>query len=163
MKRILGIGVGCVAIAIATASGGCGSGGGAETANASGHLVTHVHGVRKRPTVVVPPGPPPDHVIVRRLKKGFGAAVQGQGKEHLDVQFVGASYKTRKPFEVRWAQSEPFFVTFGSPLMLKGWTIGLRGMRVGERRELILPSRFAYGTGALVYVIELLSIEKPKL
>lgn len=85
------------------------------------------------------------------------------GKERLGVQFVGVSYKTRKPFEIRWAQRQPFFVDLGSRLMMQGWKIGLRGMRVGEQREFILPSRFAYGTDAVVYVVELLSIEKPRL
>jgi FKBP-type peptidyl-prolyl cis-trans isomerase len=32
-------------------------------------------------------------------------------------------------------------------------------MRLGGRRELIVPSRFAYGNGMMVYVIELLAIE----
>jgi peptidylprolyl isomerase len=150
-----------MAVAVAMACAGCGSSGvPANAANASGHLATHIRGTSVPPKVVVPPGPPPDHAIVRRLKKGFGAVVQGN--EHLGVQFVGAGYKTRKPFEVRWGESEPVFINTHSPLMLKGWKIGLRGMRVGEQREFILPARLAYGTDAVVYVVELVSIEKPK-
>ena len=49
----------------------------------------------------------------------------------------------------------------GSGEVRDGWETGLKGMRVGGRRELILPSMLAYGTGALIYIVELLAIEKP--
>lgn len=38
----------------------------------------------------------------------------------------------------------------------------MKGMKLGGRRELIVPSRLAYGDGMMVYVIELLAMEKRK-
>lgn len=114
-------------------------------------------GAKKQPKVTVPPGPPPKNLVVRQLKKGFGTLAKWG--DRLGVQYVGVNYKTHKEFEVFWGKTGPFFFNFGSGEVRDGWEIGLKGIRVGGRRELILPSRLAYGTGALVYVVELLSIE----
>lgn len=107
--------------------------------------------------MTVPPGPPPKYLVVRDLKKGFGAPAHHG--ERIGVQYVAVAYKTGRPFEVRWQQPQPFSFAFGGGEVRKGWEIGLKGLRVGGRRELILPSRLAYGTGALVYVVELLEVE----
>ena len=48
----------------------------------------------------------------------------------------------------------------GDNTLGKAWEIGLNGMRVGGRRELIVLSRLAYGDGMMVYVIEPLEVEK---
>jgi peptidylprolyl isomerase len=171
MKYLLLIGGLCAALAIA----GCGGGSteaarsssaaagttadarGASDAGASDSPVTQAAGVRERPKVHIPPGPPPKKLVVRSLKEGSGAGARwGQ---RLRVQYVGLSYKTGKPFEDRWGKSGPFTFNFGIGEVRKGWEIGLKGMKVGGRRELILPSRLAYGTGALLYVVELLKIE----
>jgi FKBP-type peptidyl-prolyl cis-trans isomerase len=120
-------------------------------------LATKTTGAKKQPEITVPPGPPPKNLVVRQLKEGFGVAAKpGDG---LGVQYVGVNYRTGKPFEVRWQEPPPFSFTLGAGEVRKGWEIGLKGIRVGGRRELILPSRLAYGNGALVYVVELLSIE----
>jgi peptidylprolyl isomerase len=109
------------------------------------------------PEVRIPPGPPPKKLVVNVLKEGSGAAAKwGQ---RLKVHFIGLAYETRKPFETHWGKNDSFSFTFGSGEVRDGWETGLKGMRVGGRRELILPSRLAYGTGALLYVVELLAIE----
>lgn len=119
--------------------------------------VTEIAGSAKRPKVTVPPGPPPKNLVVRDLKEGFGAVARhGQ---RLGVQYVGVNYRTGEEFEVFWGKSGPFHFAFGTGEVRKGWDIGLKGMKVGGRRELILPSRLAYGTGPLLYVVELVSIE----
>ncbi len=101
-------------------------------------------------------GPPPAELEVRVLEEGSGR--RAKPGQTLQVQYVAASYETGKLFEVRWGKSGPFVFNFGSGEALEGWDIGLKGMRVGERRELQIPSKLAYGSGALLYVIELLAI-----
>jgi len=110
-----------------------------------------------KPKLRVPPGPPPKNLVVKVLKRGSGPGAKwGQ---RLRVRFVGVSYETGKEFEVHWGKSGIFDFTLGIEEVRKGWDIGLKGIKVGGRRELTLPSRLAYGTGALLYVVELVEID----
>lgn len=119
---------------------------------------TVVKGTAKPPKVVVPSGPPPTELVVRDLKKGTLDEVKP--KQRLRVNYIGVTHKTGKPFEVNWGKKPlPFIFTYGVGEVIEGWERGLKGMRVGGRRELIVPSKMAYNTGALVYVIELLQNE----
>lgn len=155
MKFFALISVLCVSLALA-ACGGEESSGEAEPTTPSKPAVTEVRGARAVPEVRLPPGPPPKDLVVVDLKKGTGAVAElGQ---RLTVQYVGVSYKTGKPFEVFWGK-DPFSFRFGAGEVRDGWETGLKGLRVGGRRELILPSRLAYGTGALLYVVELVGIQ----
>jgi FKBP-type peptidyl-prolyl cis-trans isomerase len=120
--------------------------------------VTVVKGTAKPPKVVVPSGPPPKELVIKDLKKGTLDEVKP--KQRLRVNYIGVTYKTGKPFEVNWGKKPlPFIFTYGVGEVIEGWERGLKGMRVGGRRELIVPSKMAYNTGALVYVIELLQNE----
>ena len=108
--------------------------------------------------VEIPSRPPPKHLVVKRVKKGFGA--RARVGDRLAVRFVGIHYKTGKVFELHWPKTFDF--NLGAGEVRKGWERGLRGFRVGERRELILPPRLAYGPrhGTLFYLVELIAIER---
>jgi len=120
--------------------------------------VFEVDGRPRPPKLVVPPGPPPEDLVVEVLKKGVGE-MRAKWGQRLSVQYVGVNYRTKEEFEYRWGESGPFSFTFGSGEVRDGWETGLKGMRLGGQRELALPSRLAYGTGALLYVVELVAIE----
>ena len=63
----------------------------------------------------------------------------------------------------------PFTFTLGVGSVIKGWDLGVKGMKVGGRRKLIIPPDLGYGDqgagsiippGAkLVFEIDLLSVE----
>lgn len=72
--------------------------------------------------------------------------------EIVDSNLDGASYKFR----------------LGAGVVLEGWDVGLEGMRVGEKRRLIVPPSMAYGSEGdgkkippnswLVYEVELVKV-----
>jgi peptidylprolyl isomerase len=123
--------------------------------------------IRHKPTVTVPKGPPPSHLVVKDLVKGTGAVATSHST--VTVQYVGVLYKTGKQFDASWndgtGQPVQFSLTGG---VIKGWTEGIPGMRVGGRRELIIPPNLAYGkkgsppkippNSTLVFVIDLHSV-----
>lgn len=116
-------------------------------------------GIPRQPKVRVPQGPAPTGLVVREIKKGSGAPLVPNAK--FAFRYVGVEYDSGKTFEARWDQ--PFKIqAFGNGELLVGQERGMRGMRVGGRRELIIPERLGYenGTGSLIYLIELVSVEK---
>jgi peptidylprolyl isomerase len=105
------------------------------------------------------------------LITGTGAAA-ADGEE-LTVDYVGALYKTGKQFSASWTgahtgQTFPFELGVGS--VIPGWDQGLVGMRVGGRRELIIPASLAYGKAGggsaippnspLIFIVDLLAVSK---
>ena len=85
----------------------------------------------------------------------------------MTVQYVGVNYKTGKEFDASWDRGEPFSFTLGADQVIPGWDQGVAGMKVGGRRELIIPPQLGYGsTGeppaippneTLIFVVDLLA------
>jgi peptidylprolyl isomerase len=119
----------------------------------------------KKPKVTVPSGPPPKQLVEKDLKTGKGPTAEAG--DEVTVQYVGVDYKTGKEFDSSWSRSEPFTFTLGAGEVIKGWDQGIEGMKLGGRRELIIPPELAYGSQAvgsikpnstLVFVVDLLAI-----
>jgi peptidylprolyl isomerase len=116
-----------------------------------------------KPGVVVPKGPAPKSLVVKDLIPGTGPAATA--KSTVTVQYVGVLYSNGKQFDASWNDGSGQPTTFPLSGVIKGWTQGIAGMKVGGRRELIIPASLAYGaTGrppsippnaALVFVIDL--------
>jgi peptidylprolyl isomerase len=117
------------------------------------------------PTVIVPSGRPPTRLESADLIEGTGAAAAAG--DSLTVQYVLATYSSRKVVQSSWT-SQPFTFVLGEGQVIPGWDQGVVGMKVGGRRELIIPPSLGYkdtaaGPGiaaddTLVFVIDLLHI-----
>lgn len=117
------------------------------------------------PTVIVPTTTPPTSLEVSDLIPGNGA--MAKSGETLEVQYVLATYSTHKVIQSSWT-SQPFSFKLGAGQVIPGWDEGMVGMRVGGRREMIIPPSLGYGNttpGAgiakndtLVFVVDLLKI-----
>lgn len=120
--------------------------------------------LQHKPSVTVPTGAAPKHLVVKDLIKGTGAVATATST--VTVQYVGVLYKTGKQFDASWddGSGQPVQFSLASGV-IKGWTEGIPGMRVGGRRELIIPPSLAYGkkgagskippNSTLVFVIDL--------
>ena len=119
-----------------------------------------------KPVVMVPAGPPPTTLMSTDLIVGTGpAAMAGQT---VSVQYVGVSYSTKKQFDASWDRGQAFDFPLGGGQVIKGWDQGVVGMKVGGRRELVIPPGLAYGEQSpspdikpnetLVFVIDLVKI-----
>lgn len=120
----------------------------------------------EEPKVTPPSGPAPTKLETKDLIVGSGA--EAKDGDNVTVNYVGVLYKAGKEFNASWETKEPFSFTLGEGQVIEGWDRGVVGMKVGGRRELIIPAELAYGkTGsppkipaneALVFVVDLLSV-----
>lgn len=119
----------------------------------------------KEPVITVPKGPPPTQLQTKDLVTGTGQTVKAG--DTVTVNYVGALYKNGKTFDSSWSRNQPFTTALTAGTVIPGWVQGIPGMKVGGRRELIIPASLAYGAkgspptippnSALVFVVDLLS------
>ncbi len=121
----------------------------------------------KAPTVTVPSGPAPTVMELDNLITGTGAVAQQN--DTVELEYVLATYSTRKVVQSSWTSS-PFTTTLTEGSVIPGFFDGVVGMRVGGRRELVIPPSLGYGdespgsgiakNDTLVFVIDLLKVTK---
>jgi peptidylprolyl isomerase len=121
----------------------------------------------KEPTISQPSGDPPAQLVKKDI-------VQGKGKKAkkgdvVSVQYTGVAFSTGQKFDASWDRgAEPFQFPLGGGQVITGWDEGVPGMRVGGRRELIIPPDQAYGPAGsppaigpnetLIFVVDLVKI-----
>jgi peptidylprolyl isomerase len=120
----------------------------------------------KKPVVTVPKGPAPTKLVIKDLIVGTGPTAKvGQT---VTVNYVGLLYKNGKEFDSSWSRGQPTSFPLTNGGLIAGWVKGIPGMKVGGRRELIIPPNLAYGkkgsgstippNSTLVFVVDLLSV-----
>jgi peptidylprolyl isomerase len=100
-------------------------------------------------------GPRPHKLVIRDLRRGSGAVVK-RGDTTL-LAWVETPYGTA--FETT-PSSPARQLEFSFGTYIKGWEQGLPGMKVGGRRELIVPTRLGDTGQTTVYVIDMLGIKR---
>lgn len=119
-----------------------------------------------KPEVDFPGGEPPTELEVTDLAVGDGEEA-APGRTAV-VHYVGVAFSTGEEFDASWNRGEPFAFPLGAGNVIAGWDRGVVGMRVGGRRQLVIPPHLAYGErGAgrvigpgetLIFVVDLLGL-----
>jgi peptidylprolyl isomerase len=121
----------------------------------------------ERPHIGKPDGDIPFELLTEDIVVGDGDEATS-GKK-VTVHYVGVSFSTGDEFDASWDRGRPFEFKLGKGQVIPGWDAGVRGMKVGGRRKLTIPSAMAYGArGAggvikphepLVFVVDLLAVD----
>lgn len=98
---------------------------------------------------------------------------EGTGKtaaigDYVSVHYTGTLTNGTK-FDSSWDRGEPFTFRLGAGNVIKGWEAGVKGMKVGEKRKLIIPPQLGYGAAGsppkipsnatLIFEIDLLDVK----
>jgi len=102
--------------------------------------------------------------VEKNLVVGTGATAVASNT--VLVQYVGADYATGKVFDSSWARGQP--TSFPLNGVIPGFAQGIVGMKVGGRREIVIPAALGYGASGsppavapnetLVFVVDLKSL-----
>ncbi len=118
---------------------------------------------RTKPDVDFYDGEAPTELVSRDIEVGDGA--EAAPGATVDVHYVGVDLETGEEFDSSWSRGES--INFPLRGLIAGWQEGIPGMRVGGRRELVIPPRLAYGEAGgghalsgrtLIFVIDLLGV-----
>jgi len=119
----------------------------------------------RRTAAVEPPAPEPADLIKEDLVVGTGPEAKDGDK--VKVHYTGRLLRTNFMFDSSVGK-DPLPVTIGTGGVIKGWDLGLVGMKVGGKRKLTIPSKLAYGDqgqppkippkAPLVFEVELVQI-----
>ncbi|MCT4356668.1 FKBP-type peptidyl-prolyl cis-trans isomerase [Streptomyces sp. Je 1-79] len=122
----------------------------------------------EKPEVDFPGGEPPADLEIKDIWEGDGE-VAGAG-DFVKVHYVGVAFSTGEEFDASWNRGNPLDFQLGVGQVIQGWDKGVQGMKVGGRRQLVIPANLAYGDrGAgsaiapgetLIFVCDLVGVTK---
>ena len=96
-----------------------------------------------KPEIDFPGGEPPGSLEITDVWEGDGAVAKAG--DTVAVHYVGVAYSTGEEFDASWNRGEPLQFRLGVGQVIAGWDQGVKGMKVGGRRELTIPASLAYG------------------
>jgi peptidylprolyl isomerase len=96
-----------------------------------------------KPEVAFPGGEPPAELQVTDIREGDGAVAKPG--DTVSVHYVGVAFSTGEEFDSSWDRGAPLQFRLGAGQVITGWDQGVAGMKVGGRRQLIIPPDLAYG------------------
>ena len=105
-------------------------------------------------------------MTVETLQEGEGAEIKDN---QLAVMHYTGTLEDGKKFDSSRDRGQPFQFTLGAGQVIKGWDLGVKGMKVGEKRTLTIPADLGYGAhgaggvipggATLIFDVELLEIK----
>ncbi|WP_433325083.1 FKBP-type peptidyl-prolyl cis-trans isomerase [Spirillospora sp. CA-294931] len=120
----------------------------------------------ERPEIDFPEGNPPTYLDITDIWPGDGAeATKGST---VSMHYVGVSFSTGEEFDASWNRGSTLDFALGTGRVIKGWDMGIQGMKVGGRRKLVIPPHLAYGDRSpspaikpgetLIFVVDLVAV-----
>ncbi|MDO8424681.1 MAG: FKBP-type peptidyl-prolyl cis-trans isomerase [bacterium] len=104
-------------------------------------------------------------VAIEILQSGQGEAAKAG--DQISVHYTG-TFENGTKFDSSLDRGQPFSFVLGAGQVIKGWDVGVEGMKIGEKRKLVIPPESAYGAGGipgaipqnstLIFEVELLGI-----
>jgi len=112
---------------------------------------------------------------VRTLEGGLqvqdtkvGSGDEAKAGDTVSVHYTGTLADGTK-FDSSLDRGQPFSFTLGAGMVIRGWDIGVAGMKIGGTRKLVIPPALAYGDrgagsvippgATLTFVVELIAIK----
>ena len=109
---------------------------------------------------------PPTDLVITDITVGDGP--EATAGSTVSVHYVGVAHSTGEEFDASYNRGAPLDFRLGVGQVISGWDTGVQGMKVGGRRQLVIPPHLAYGDqGAggviqpgesLIFVVDLLKV-----
>lgn len=119
-----------------------------------------------KPEIEFPGLEPPADLVITDVTVGDGA--EATAGSTVSVHYVGVAHSTGEEFDASYNRGTPLSFRLGIGQVIAGWDRGVQGMRVGGRRQLVIPPQLGYGDrGAggviapgetLIFVVDLLGV-----
>jgi peptidylprolyl isomerase len=120
----------------------------------------------EKPEIEFPGDEPPTDLVITDVSEGDGA--EATSGSTVSVHYVGVAHSTGEEFDASYNRGTPLQFRLGIGQVIEGWDRGVEGMKVGGRRQLVIPPHLGYGDrGAggvikpgetLIFVVDLLDV-----
>ena len=96
-----------------------------------------------KPEIDFPGDVAPADLVIEDIVLGDGP--EAKAGDSISAHYVGVSHATGEEFDASWNRGSPLEFRLGVGQVIKGWDLGIVGMKVGGRRKLTIPPDLAYG------------------
>jgi peptidylprolyl isomerase len=120
----------------------------------------------EKPEIEFPGAEPPADLVITDVTEGDGA--EATSGSTVSVHYVGVAHSTGEEFDASYNRGTPLQFRIGVGQVIQGWDQGVEGMKVGGRRQLVIPPHLGYGDrgagGAikpgetLIFVVDLVGV-----
>ncbi|KQW48414.1 peptidylprolyl isomerase [Nocardioides sp. Root1257] len=122
--------------------------------------------VMDKPEIEFPDFDPPADLVITEITEGSGE--EAAAGSNVSVHYVGVAHSTGEEFDASYNRGAPLQFRLGIGQVIAGWDQGVQGMKVGGRRQLVIPPHLGYGdrgAGAvikpgetLIFVVDLIGV-----
>jgi FKBP-type peptidyl-prolyl cis-trans isomerase len=114
--------------------------------------------------------PDPANLGLKITDEKVGTGPEAMAGSMVSVQYTGWLASNHQKFDSSYDRNRPFEFRLGAGNVIKGWDLGVAGMKVGGKRNLVIPAALGYGAAGaggglipanadLVFDVELLEVK----